>query len=653
MFKKGGFIALFVGIFGLGLMLAQPTWAAATISGTVTRHSDGAAIPNLYMLAENASTGVESSGWTDAAGAYSITVDAGTYVVYDSYISSADFPNYVFRRGTQTVTVVDGETASINFSLIAQGRILGKVYAGDGVTPIYNAYIYGYNSTGSSYGSYGAYSTAIGQYYFTPYPSSSDYTVSAAGTYNMTISKTGYFTKQITTGTTIVDEQDTSLDITLTDGSTISGQVLDANGAPISGATVTAVKSGGTTYTGTTDSSGQYTAQIFDTYPYNGTAVGTYTVTASKSGYISYAKALTIEEDGTAATKNYTLQLGGTITGYTYKKNGTTPLETVTISATDGLGNTYTTTSGADGFYSITSLRPSTSYTITFSKTYYVTQVLYNVEVSLGATTADQNASIPAASEYSGTVLDADGAAIYGAYVYLYNLSQPRSSSSNYSGTTSSDGSFTITGITPNYYRIMITKTGYVAYEKSKINLKDDVSGKDYTLTDGAEIFGRVTYNGNPVKGAYVYAYSGKRISNQGYDSATTDNDGYYRFSELKKGTYNIRVSSSQYAEKIVAKKIKAGKQKRVNIKLSEAGSFSGYIYDNSTNLPLSGYVVRIKGSGMSATSDSNGYYVFDGIAAGKYKPYVASTYYETASASIRVKAGKDTDDVNFGLTSK
>lgn len=653
MFKRGGFIALAVGIFGLSFMLAQPTWAAATITGTVTRHSDGTPISGMYISAQNVSTAVENSDYTDATGTYSITVDAGTYTIYNG-IASGDFPNYYFRRSTQTVTVADGETAvGTDFALVWHGRIVGHVYESDGVTPVYYAYIYGYNLSGSSYGGGYTYSTATGQYYFTPYPSSSDYTVSTAGSYYLVVNKTGYYNRYVTTGATIADEQDTSLDIIITEGSTVSGVVTDTNGASISGATVSIAKSTGATYTATSDSSGQYTANIFDTSPYNGTAVGSYTVTASKSGYISYSKTLSIEADNTDATKNFSLQLGGTLTGYTYKNNGTTPLESVTISASDGLGNIYSGTSGSDGFYSIISLRPSSSYTITFSKTYYVTQVLYNVSVALGQTTADQNVSISAASSFSGTVKDADGNIIEGAIVYLYNLSQPRSTTANYSGTTISDGSFSITSITPNYYRIMVYKSGYVSYEKKKINLKDDVSGKEYALSAGAEIFGRVTHDGEPVKGAYVYAYSGKRSYFQGYDSAATDGDGYYRFSELKKGTYHIRVVSSQYAEKIVTKKIKAGRQKVVNLKLSHAGAFSGYIYDASTKLPLAGYAVRIKGSGMSATSDSNGYYVFDGIAAGKYKPYVGSVYYETATVSVRVKADKTEGDVNFKLVVK
>jgi hypothetical protein len=61
-------------------------------------------------------------------------------------------------------------------------------------------------------------------------------------------------------------------------GEIISGRVLDANGAPISGATVTAVASGGTNYTSTTNEHGIYALAKIP-------SASTYTITASQAGY--------------------------------------------------------------------------------------------------------------------------------------------------------------------------------------------------------------------------------------------------------------------------------------------------------------------------------------------------------------------------------
>ena len=61
-------------------------------------------------------------------------------------------------------------------------------------------------------------------------------------------------------------------------GEIISGRVLDANGTPISGATVTAVASGGGNYNSTTNERGIYALAKIP-------SASTYTITATKAGY--------------------------------------------------------------------------------------------------------------------------------------------------------------------------------------------------------------------------------------------------------------------------------------------------------------------------------------------------------------------------------
>ncbi|KUG27564.1 hypothetical protein ASZ90_002598 [hydrocarbon metagenome] len=81
-------------------------------------------------------------------------------------------------------------------------------------------------------------------------------------------------------------------------GEIISGRVTNASGAPISGATVTAARTGGGTYTDTTDAKGIY---ALSKVPSN----STYTITVAKSGYTFASKQAT-----TGTSTNDTITTG-------------------------------------------------------------------------------------------------------------------------------------------------------------------------------------------------------------------------------------------------------------------------------------------------------------------------------------------------------
>lgn len=121
--------------------------------------------------------------------------------------------------------------------------------------------------------------------------SNGNYTISGltAGTYTLTPSKSGYsFTparRTVSVSSNVTGQDFVGTILTYS----ISGQVTDGNGNPISSATI----SDGAGHTNATDGSGHYTL--------NGLMAGTYTLTPSKSGY-SFAPAsrtVTVPPDAT------------------------------------------------------------------------------------------------------------------------------------------------------------------------------------------------------------------------------------------------------------------------------------------------------------------------------------------------------------------
>lgn len=655
MLKKGRFLALFVGIFALGMVLAGPTLAAGTISGTLVAANNSTPIPSYTMGAVNSLTDVTYSGTTNDVGVYAISVPAGTYTVsnYYSHDYSALDSHKKYIVSSQTVTVTDGATQTVNFSATLRGRFVGKIYKNDNTTALSDVNIYVTNANGSASGWGSDYSLVDGAYYATPVPS--DNKISAIGTYTIALSKSGYYSKQISNLSLSADAVDVTQNVSLAAASTIAGQVTDTNNVVIPTATINVIKTGGYSYNTTTDASGNFTLSIYDTFVYNSSAVGSYTIYVVKNGYITQTRNFSITADETSLTGyNFSLALGGVMNGYVYASDGITPVGGATIGATDGYGNSYSTTSNSDGSYSLTGLRTSDKYTVTITKTGYVTQKVYNYSALVGETKSAQNYSLAATVAFSGTVTDKDGNIVEGASISLYNRSKIRTANSEFTGTSVTDGTFSVPNIVPNKYRAVITKTGYVTKIIETLDLSGSVSGSTYQLSSEAVVYGQVTRSGEPVKGATVSVYSKDKEDDYGYNTTTTDGNGYYIISGLAKGTYKIRVITTAYAEKIVEKKLKAGHEKTVNIKLGKGGSFSGYVWDSETNLPVSGIIVRLKGISGIATTDSNGYYYFDGIAKGKYKPYIISTVYETNHHSqIKVKTDKVKEGVNFTLVTK
>ncbi|MFA5995238.1 MAG: carboxypeptidase regulatory-like domain-containing protein [Patescibacteria group bacterium] len=665
MIKKGGIFAINALLVALCLFLAKPIAAAdATVSGQITYSATGAAVPGMYVYIENNSTGEIDWVYTDATGNYSITITdagsgtAGNYTIYSDYNSDAYYAptehGNVYIQQHETFSLSDGETKTNNFSLIRQGKLIGYVYESNSTTPIASATVYPYSTNTTPTFSSSDITTAAGYYVTSPY-SYSSVESSAAGLYNVRVTVIGYFGRLLE-GIQLSNNTVTTQDINLTKASTITGTITNLAGTALANIPITLREiSTGRTYIAYTDSSGNYNISVYDLTDYGGTAVGNYALTVSgATGYVGQSRVFNITSDeSTSTNNNFSLITAGIITGTIYQSNGTTPIASTTVSANDGYGNTYTATSGTDGTYTLNTLRASSNYTVTVSKTDYVTQSAYNISVTAGATTANQNFNLVDAVTFSGTIKDkATGSGIEGTDVYLYNRAKPRSTMPDYSATTYTDGSFSVMGILPGNYRVRVVKSGYKTEQYKKVKIKADISGKNYELTAAVNVFGKVTNNNTGVANALVTIYA-KKDSDVGYGSAYTDSKGYYYISNVVSGKYIIKVTSTQFAQKSISKKIKANSAD-INIKLGNAGTVSGFVYDAATGLPVGGYYVRVKNQAVTAYSDANGYYLLDGLAPGKYQLYITSYNYETSwNKNVKVKTNQETDNVNFTLTPK
>ena len=224
----------------------------------------------------------------------------------------------------------------------------------------------------------------------------------------------------------------------------ISGKVTNASGAGIVAATVW--YSGGTT---TTDSGGNYTL--------TNVPVGTYTITASQSGYQTASTKNVSVSSGTTTTTNFTLTATatGTISGTITNAAGTAiPNATVSYS-----GGSATATTNASGAYTL-SVAPGT-YSVTATATGYLGVTDQNIGVTAGATTT-LNFTLTQSGTISGTVTSAAGAAIANATISY--------SGGTTTATTNASGAYTLS-VAPGTYSVTATATGYQSVTQTNVTV--------------------------------------------------------------------------------------------------------------------------------------------------------------------------------------
>ncbi|UUZ86663.1 carboxypeptidase-like regulatory domain-containing protein [Paenibacillus sp. P26] len=229
------------------------------VSGTV-KDANGNPVPGATVLAYN----VSGSTTTDANGKYRLNMAPGTYTL------TVSKPGYPTESKTN-IQVTAGQTTTVNFGEFSSGTISGTVTNASG-HPVSGVTIFAANVPGTV-------------------------TTDASGNYTLNVPAGTYaYVQAYATGYASYNQKN----IQVTAGNTttvnfsygaITGTVKDANGDPVSGATV----SNGA-ISQTTNAGGSYTLNV---------PPGTYTVTVFKTGYPTDSKNNIQVTAGQSTTVNF------------------------------------------------------------------------------------------------------------------------------------------------------------------------------------------------------------------------------------------------------------------------------------------------------------------------------------------------------------
>ena len=387
--------------------------SSGSISGRITQEDGVTPIGKVFVHANSYDKGAYGNGATSAAdGTYIIEgLMPGDYRVETWVPDELGFAREFYDDITDwskatLVSVTAGQiTGSIDFALGTGGTISGTVYHGDGATVVAGANVWASDYDGD--GSHGwARTGADGTYTITGL-ATGEYRVEAAAASQGFVWEfyQGISDYQLATRVAVVSGLVTAnIDFTLDVGGIISGTAYEADGVtPIANADVWAnsYDGGGGNGYARTDSEGEYTIR--------GLASGNYRVeaAAASQGFVrefyqetsdyQLANPVAVASGQTTPNIDFTLDVGGSISGTVYEADGITPIANAGVWAERDGGGGDGASTRADGTYTITGL-PAGDYRVEASATshgfvreYYAGTTDYNsatlVEVSVGADT--------------------------------------------------------------------------------------------------------------------------------------------------------------------------------------------------------------------------------------------------------------------------
>jgi CSLREA domain-containing protein len=289
--------------------------------------------------------------------------------------------------------------------------------------------------------------------------------------------------------------------------------------------------------------------------------------------------------------------------------------------------------SDSNGNYSFTNVIAGT-YTLTPSKTGYAfSPATRNVTVS-NANINNQNFT-GYNSTLSGRIAFSDGTGIVNAQVKL---------NTGRSVLTNSAGYYTFTAMLPGAYTVTPVLAGY----------SFDPAYRPVTI--GNSSIGNINFTGGYTISGRIADSSGNAIVNQAVtrtgssSSVTTNSAGYYSFYGVANGTYTVTPTAGTYGFTPPSRNVtvNGASVSGQNFSGTTGYTVTGRIAD-SRGMAIAGVTVSRTGSVATATTNSAGYYTFNGVPNGTYTltPSKSGYTFTPATKSVTV-SGANVSGQNF-----
>lgn len=338
---------------------------------------------------------------------------------------------------------------------------------------------------------------------------------------------------------------DATISTTTAPGTVIGTVTSSPSGNPLYGAEIRVV---GTNYYTYTAADGSYSLNL---------PAGNYTIQASITGHnTGQITGVAVVSGNTTNGVNLALVSWGYVTGRVTSSPEATTIPSATVNR---VGGSETTTTAADGTYSIF-IAPGT-YTLQASKTGFDAVQRTGIVVPSGGTAANTDFALPSWGRIAGTVRsDLPGNPGISAV-------KVATTTGGYVAYSGPDGSYSVS-VPAGNYSVNVSCSGYVSQSASGLGVSNGVvTSRNFTLASSS-ISGLVTSesSGSPIAGAYV------RTEGDPTYYSVTGPDGSYTIT-APAGSYNILVSAAGYDPQKSPSVTSAGSGKTQSFALRTASS--------------------------------------------------------------------------------
>ncbi|NUN08449.1 MAG: carboxypeptidase regulatory-like domain-containing protein [Ignavibacteriaceae bacterium] len=525
--------------------------------------------------------------------------------------------------GVYTAQRLIGSTYSISFSKTGfKDTTIAGIVLNDGQSRIQNLVMT--RLTGKIQGSVTASGSAIqgasvlvtaasGQTFNAETNASGTYEVPGlnTGSYTVKATKSGYRSSQVNNVTLTLSSLTVTSNITdlQPNNLVISGVIRDAANNTVLNANISVSGSEG---------SGAAVTNTYGSYSVGGLAPGNYTVTASKTGYITTSTLVNLTNN---LSVPITLPAGSSkIIGRVTDQTGGALGFTATVKAVSA-SNLYETTTDASGTYRINDVSPGNNYSVfteIFREGYTNDSMTVSLPVGTDSFTNANLSVFVANANLNGSTGTA------GATVSLTNTTTGNVINSS----SSSTGAYSFSFLPAGTYTVEPSKQGFTftpANRNITLALNQTLSA-DFTaqVNAGSAV---ITLVDSSTK-APVEAVLVNMVSSDGVTilSEQSNSSGEVRFTDIPAKQYSITPSRSGFSFTPVSANVTITNGGTSNARfsvLANNSTVSGKIKANNggviTSLPDATVTIRITESGRqyTAQTDANGDYIIRNLSAG------------------------------------
>lgn len=412
-------------------------------------------------------------------------------------------------------------------------------------------------------------------------------------------------------------------------GVTISGRITNEKREPLKDASVQAYSPiGGSNAYIQSDAEGNYELSVEEGL--------TYTMMVHHANYTQQQR-----EEVAAGDRNvnFTLEGRGSVEGQVLDASTGKPVANFEVAHFRGAapqynyqGFNYTSFYNEEGRFTLGDVEAGET-TLFVRATGYgpVSQVIGDVRS--GEVTGDIEFRLKAGASIEGVVIDAAGAPVQSAQIYLLGQVEPWMVNQNFgsgngpAATTDAEGRFTVASLGEDLTKITAVHANYPNTTVDVALTPGDTIQVEIIMSGGGTVEGIVSINGTPAANQQVYAHS---MSGGGSQNATTDENGFYSLEKLAPGDVNVganvsRDGVSRSMNKSVV--VENGTTTTLDFDIAlGTGVIQGRIMIGGQPA-MEGFIAAMLTGGeepgqqhIQGTVSTDGTYLIEGLAPGEYK---------------------------------